>query len=285
METIELKFVLKLLGCENYRGAITQLQPNKATSASKRDKICRDLTEREIVAHSRKVVRFKIEPAGERLLNEATTELPITDEQLVVLQACKKKSITPGVIEKLPAAERQAVIQDLEAKGFIKPEKVQIMEVWLTERGNEYLRNEIKCSGTSTISLNLLQNYLSFLRRASHHSPIDQASFQASSNGSEPLSSSSGFSVAPSDQEILHIIQDLDRELGTENYLPIFHLRQKLQPSLSRNELDEALYRLQKQDKIDMSSLVEAVHYTPAQIQAGISQGGESPLFFIMVNE
>lgn len=288
METIELKFVLKLLGCENYRGKIEHLKPNDKTRAPQRDKICRNLTEREIVAHSRKVVRFKIQPTGERLLHEEITELPITDEQLTVLKACQKKSITPGKL-KLPAAERQTVIQDLEAKGFIKSEKVEIKEVWLTERGREYLRDEVNVSGTGTISLNLLQNYLNFSRRGNHHSPVPanslQPLFNGSTNGFTSLSSPSESAHKPSDQEILHIIEDLDQELGTKNYLPIFHLRQKLQPSMSRDELDQALYRLQRQDKIEMSSLVEAVHYTSEQIQAGISQGGESPLFFIFVNE
>ncbi|NEO79496.1 MAG: transcription factor RcaD, partial [Moorea sp. SIO4G3] len=73
------------------------------------------------------------------------------------------------------------------------------------------------------------------------------------------------------------------QELGTENYLPLFHLRQKLQPPLSREELDKALYSLQAEDKIDLSALQEANMYTEEQIEAGIPQNTGGRLFFIMV--
>ena len=81
------------------------------------------------------------------------------------------------------------------------------------------------------------------------------------------------------------MIQNLDRELATDNYLPIFYLRQKLQPPLSREEVDQALYRLQRNDKIELSSLQEAIAYTPEQIEAGIPQDIGGPLFFIIVTE
>jgi hypothetical protein len=81
----------------------------------------------------------------------------------------------------------------------------------------------------------------------------------------------------------LQIIQNLDQELGTGNYLPIFHLRQKLQPPLSREDLEEALYRLEGNDQIELSALVEASRYSKEQINAGIKQRTGSPLFFIKV--
>lgn len=87
----------------------------------------------------------------------------------------------------------------------------------------------------------------------------------------------------PSDEEVLQTIRDLDRELHTNNYLPIFYLRQKLQPPLSGEELEQALYRLEGNDKIELSALVEASRYEPAQVNAGIKQRSGSPLFFIKV--
>ncbi|BCX09196.1 MAG: hypothetical protein KatS3mg066_3055 [Fischerella sp.] len=83
------------------------------------------------------------------------------------------------------------------------------------------------------------------------------------------------------DEEILETIRKLDKELGTDNYLPIFHLRQKLQPPLTRDELDKALYRLQASDKIELSTLVDPTPYTPEQIDAGISQNIGGSIFFI----
>ncbi|WAL60388.1 hypothetical protein [Thermocoleostomius sinensis] len=303
MKAIELKFLLKLLGKSSYRTVISELKPSEKTSASERNKICIDLTNRGIVAHSRRVEKFKLEPSARALLAVDAAESPLTAEQLAVLRACQKQAATPGEIKKVEAGDRQRVIQDLEAKGFIKAEKVQIQEVWLTDRGREYLREECHVSGTATISLNLLQNYMNFLRKelhtASKVAPIESSDSATELNHVhdttdsfsevtilKSVESSGAIDAAdkPSDAEILHLIQELDRELGTENYLPIFHLRQKLQPPLSREELDQALYRLERNDRIELSSLVEAIRYTPEQIQTGIPQEAGGPLFFIVVN-
>jgi hypothetical protein len=274
MKASEFKFLLKLLSQKDYRASISQLSPSDKTSSAERDKICRDLAEREIVSYAREVKRFKIEPAGKALLTGEAGGLPLTEQHFVVLRACESKIRTPGDIKKLSPDQRQAVIQDLQAKGLIKAESEQIKEVWLTDRGYEYLRDEYSPSGTTTISFSLLGNYLAFMRKAMQGTIVKE-------QPSAPLMNPSD---KPADDKILQTIKDLDAELGTENYLPIFHLRQKLQPLLSRDDLDQALYRLQRQDKIEMSSLAEAIHYTPEQIQAGIPQDSAGPLFFLVVN-
>ena len=86
-----------------------------------------------------------------------------------------------------------------------------------------------------------------------------------------------------SDEQVLQTICDLDRQLNTNNYLPIFYLREKLQPFLSREELDLALYRLQRQNKLELSSIVESSKYTSEQLQAGIPQNVGGCLFFLIV--
>lgn len=60
-------------------------------------------------------------------------------------------------------------------------------------------------------------------------------------------------------------------------------MRQKLQPPLSSEDLDETLYRLEGNDQIELSALVEASRYSQEQINAGIKQRSGSPLFFIKV--
>jgi hypothetical protein len=296
MKTSELKFLLKLLGKSNYRAPIIELKPSEKTSTSERNKICTDLTDRGIVAHSRKIEKFKLEPSGKALLEMDAADSPLTAEQLAVLQACQKKAATPGEIKKVAASDRQQIIQELETKGFIKADKVTLQEVWLTELGREYLREECNVSGTNpVISLNLLRNYVNFLRKELHavstiatvEPSVSATEFTEVSATTDSLTASSPIALGdkPSDIEILQIIKQLDRELGTENYLPIFHLRQKLQPPFSREELDQALYRLQRNDQIELSSLVEAVRYTLEQIQAGIPQEAGGPLFFVMVND
>jgi hypothetical protein len=236
-----------------------------------------------MVAHSREVKQFRISPAGKTLLSQDITQLPLTDLQMTVLKTCETRSIKPGALNKIPSSERQALIQDLAEKGLIKVEKEQIKDVWLTELGQEYLIQELAPSGTSTISLNLFKNYVQFIRKATQTQPAstERSSTSPSNDIADIASPITSFHV-PKGDELLQIIQDLDQEFNTDNYLPIFHLRQKL-PSLDREELNQALYQLQRQDKIELSTLQEGHRYTNEQIEAGIRQPIGGPLFFIVV--
>jgi DNA-binding PadR family transcriptional regulator len=287
MDTNELKFVLKLLGCPNYRSS---LSAGGFKDFKGKDKICRDLGDRGLVDYSREIASVKILPAGRALLKTAKDQLPLTPNEVKVLESLSKASgkLAPSKInvKSVKSGERDAILQRFHDRGLIEVEtkiKRQKAEVWLTEQGQEYLREDYtpKKGTNPVISLELLTNYLRFMRKSLHTQKTDsstQVQLQTAT-ASDAIAESK-----PSDEEIWQIIQDLDRELGTENYLPIFHLREKLQPPLSRDELDEALYRLQRNDKIELSSLQEAITYTPAQIDAGIPQDIGGSLFFIAVN-
>ena len=280
MEVKELKFLLKLVGRENYQGKISELKPNSKTKVSETEKICRTLCDRELVTCSESITKIKIHSAGKALLKVDTDNLAISNDELKILKACASVAITPGKTKVTPANKREELINKLVERGLITATATKIERVLLTERGKKTLLEEYKPQGTnSVLSLDLLHNYVRFLRKnlcsGSFQSPI-VVNQEFKNNGSN------GKKLA--DEKILRTIIDLDKELGTNNYLPIFHLRHKLQPPLSRKELDEALYRLQRQDKLELSSLVEAVHYTKEQIEAGIPQDVGGSLFFLMVN-
>ncbi|KOR33771.1 MULTISPECIES: hypothetical protein [Planktothricoides] len=284
MNVVELKFLLKLLAFPNYRGLISQIKPNPKTSASERDSICRTLSDRELVAYSTEITEFSITPAGHALLALNTSQLPISAAELQLLKAAAS-GLTIEAETSIPASLRQTTIQNLVDRGLIKIEKAKIQEVWLTERGAEYLTDEYNPSGSEpVISLDLLTNYLRFIRKSLRQKElaVTPTIDEVKSEFSDPASV---HHHRPADAEILKMIQNLDRELATDNYLPIFYLRQKLQPPLSREEVDQALYRLQRNDKIELSSLQEAIAYTPEQIEAGIPQDIGGPLFFIIVTE
>ena len=273
MKTDELKFLLKLLGCPDYRAAISEIKPNSKTPAPKRDRICRDLgDDREWVACTEEVTKIKIVPPGKALLKLDSASLPITSQELKILQACEKGTIPSSQTRVTPAKTRQEIIEKLIERGLIEAAETKLKEVWLTERGKEYLAKEYDPRGAGNISLtkNMLADYLQFLRT---HLSSYQTSFETKASTHKP-----------SDKEVLQAIINLDRGLGTDNYLPIFHLRQKLQPPLSREELDRKLYSLQRNDKIELSALQEAIAYTPEQIDAGIPQDIGGRLFFIIVN-
>lgn len=281
METKELKFLLKLLGCANYRSAFSA----KTFDSFKKEKgkICRDLGDRGFVDFSREIATVKILPAGRALL-KLDAQLPLIPNELKVLESISKISvkIQPSKIsvKSVYSVERDAILQRFHERGLIEVEmkiKKQKAEVWITDVGIEYLHDEYNPKGTGTISLDLLNNYIGFLRKSM------QFKEEVYENPVEILPTEAELSSF-SDQDILQTIQKLDQELGTENYLPIFHLRQKLQPPLERENLDQALYRLQRSDQIELSSLQEMSAYTPEQIDAGISQSVGGSLFFITVN-
>ena len=279
METNELKFLLTLLGCANYRSTLSA----KAFDSFKgKDKICRDLGDRELVDFSREIASVNILPPGQALLKLEPAQIPLVDKEHKVLEKISKASgkITPSKIKmsSLKAADKEAILTALDERGLIEAEQKITRtkaEVWLTQRGLEYLRDDYYPKGKAIISLDLLSNYLGLLRKSLHNKPA-----VVPTTGTTPIVTI----VNLTDEDILQTIRKLDRELGTDNYLPIFHLRQQLQPSLSRDELDKALYSLQANDQIELSSLQEANAYSPEQIDTGIPQNIGGPLFFISVN-
>ncbi|KAB8333178.1 transcription factor RcaD [Scytonema tolypothrichoides VB-61278] len=283
MDTNELKFLLKLLGCANYRSS---LSASGFKSFKGKDRICQSLGDRELLDYSREIASVKILPPGNALLKLEQAQLPITDQELKVLEKISKAAgkVSPSKIKmsSLKAPEKEEILKTLSERGLIDAEskiKKTKAEVWLTERGLEYLREDYSPKGAATINLDLLNNYLRFLRKSLHSKPEEVCTSAHKSEESAAVTI-----VNLTDEEILETIRRLDRELGTDNYLPIFHLRQKLQPPLSREEVDKALYRLQASDQIELSTLQEANAYTPEQIDAGIIQNIGGPVFFISVN-
>lgn len=282
--TAELKFLLTLLGCPDYRSA---LSAKRFASFKGKNALCKDLSERGLVDFSQEINTVKILPPGRALLKVDPAQIPIKDKELKVLQKLVNTAgkIAPSKITSLKASEREGVLAALSERGLIEAEtsiKRTKAEVWLTERGIEYLRDDYSPKGAATISLELLNHYVRFLRK-SIRTTTNSADLETSTLSKDDNPSTQK-SQDLSDEAILKIIQQLDHEFGTDNYLPLFHLRQKLQHSLSREQLDQTLYRLQRSDKIELSSLVDPTSYTSEQVAAGISQDVGGALFFITVN-
>jgi DNA-binding PadR family transcriptional regulator len=276
MDTIELKFLLKLLSFPDYRAPLSKITPNSQTSTSERERICRRLCDRELVAYSCEICKFKIASPGKELLKLDSDELPVASQELKILKACEKQAITPRKTG-IPAAEAQGILQSLEDRGLIQVGKKdkKIKEVWLTEQGKECLREEYdpRGAGNLTITKTMLADYLRFLRESpSSHKP------EVRHTATVPPQEATN---KPSDEEILQTIADLDGKQRTRNHLPIFYLRGKLQPPLSREDLDRALYRLEEKGKIELSAITEAWRYSLEDFNAGIPQRAGSRLFFV----
>ena len=293
LKAIELKFLLKLLGCEGYRGKITGLSPNSSTKAAERDRICEALGSKGLVEYDSEISKFTIAPPGKTLLGLDTTSLPVTPDELTILKACNG-SMTPGKLgKKVPASDRQRMIGDLAERGMLKITATVIKEVWLSPQGKQFLTDEYEPKGNSLVATaTMLGHYVNFLRQNSGAAPSHQRLPTHQPEPQRPLSQPGGMPnsvmpigsrAKPNAQAVLQQIKQLDQLLGTDNYLPIYHLREKLQPLLTREELDDQLYELQRNDQIELSSLHDQGDYSDSQVSAGIPQNHGRSLFFIAV--
>ena len=305
MEVRELKFLLKLAALPEHKGKIGQIKPTPRTKIADTEKICRSLRDRALVDFQEQVTQLQISAVGKALLELSLDNLPVTLKELKILQACRQDIITPQQIKVTPAKKRNELINSLSTRGLVTAIATKIQQVWLTEKGKNYLLTEYQPQGYSPVlSLDLLNNYLSLFRHNNlfkgtrnreQHYPVAPHPFpvlsEAKASVKEKIyNQETNFRLDNSeikflsDEKVLQTILDLDRQLNTHNYLPIFYLREKLQSLLSREELDLALYRLQRQDKLELSSIVNSARYTREQLQAGIPQNVGGCLFFLIVS-
>ena len=255
----ELKFLLELASCSNQETYLSR--SFKKFKSKQRDSICQKLGEGGIVDFSQEIASVEIAPPGSALLKLEIDKLPISVKEFKILErVAKKGKAKPSEIKvtinkkTLKAGERDKILSTFLEKGLVTGEmklKRQGAKVWLTSKGKDCLEK--------------VNQYFFSLQQA----PEEKIEVKQSK---------------PTDEEILQAIKYLDREINSDNYLPIFHLRDKFQPPLSREELDQALYRLAKDERIELSALQEARFYTAQQIDTGIAQNIGGPLFFISIN-
>ncbi|NJR67886.1 MAG: hypothetical protein HC771_03850 [Synechococcales cyanobacterium CRU_2_2] len=285
ISTLELKFLLKLLGLPGYRGPMNEkLTPGEGKGAAAvRDNACRSLCSKGIVAYRDEIKGFSITPTGKELLKQDTAVLPISPEELKVLEAAKScNRVTPGNISKtVPSDRRQALIRSLSDRGLLKvsDRDIKLAEAWLTSQGKNFIRQQYspgenpkaKNQQIKGFSMADLGHLLDLLRQPEVQ-PLVKSS-QEDENGT---------AGATSVAEILEVIARLNRQYDADNYLPIFYLREQV--ALEREELDRILYQLQNDNKIELDTLQEAINYSESQISAGIPQPIGGPLFFISLS-
>lgn len=266
MSSLELKFLLRLLNFPHYRAPLSQIRPNAQTIPAVRDRLCKQLQRRGWVDYEDTVTQFGLTAAGRTLLTLDTSILPITPDERFVLRSCGDTSITPGQISsRVPKNQRQRLILALAQRGLIRVVQRQIKDVWLTTEGQKFLREDCAPQGhVPVLSWSLMSSYLQFLRQ--------QQSAKISPKTAQQ-------SMTPDD--LMKMIAHLDEVLQTDNYLPIYYLREKTQPPLSRQRLDQYLYQLQREDRIDLSTLQDVSQYRKEEVAAGIPQDIGGPLFFI----
>jgi predicted transcriptional regulator len=283
LSPLDLKFLLRLLEhAPNYRSKISNIKPEAKTPASERNRICKSLCSRGLVEYTDEIQQYQTTAAGKTLLKSDTSTLPVSvsSNELFLLKVATTKAVTPGTASKVPAGDRQQLLSQLKERGLITVNKSQIKDVWLTSQGTHYLLNDcVPTSSIAKLSFSMLGNYLTFLRQSlgQKGAAIDT---QVPNTQSAPTKDSS---LTP--EAVLDTIRQLDRQFDTDNFLPIFHLREKLQPPLGREDLDRLLYELQRRDSIEFSTLQDVSNYREIEVAAGIPQNIGGVLFYISVTD
>jgi hypothetical protein len=275
LEPLELKFLLRLLEhSPDYRTRFSNVKPESKTPSAERKRICEGLCSKGLVEYTEEIQRYRIEPYGKTFVKADHSNLPISvsADELALLKAALSKSATPGQTKQIPTSDRQRLLHKLKEREFISITKSQIGTVWLTPQGIQYLLHDCLPESTrAKMTFTMVGHYLNFLRK-SLDSPAD---VQAKPVNTTSLSA----------ETILNTIRQLDQQLNTDNFLPIFHLREKLQPRLSREDLDRLLYELQGRDLIEFSTLQDVSNYSETEAAAGIPQTIGGALFYISVTE
>jgi hypothetical protein len=89
ISTNELKFLLNLLGCPDYR---TRLNDKRFNNFTGKGKLCLDLADRGWLDFTREIATAKLLPAGSALLTLDPEQLPIDARSLKVLAAIAKSA-------------------------------------------------------------------------------------------------------------------------------------------------------------------------------------------------
>jgi len=275
LSATEFKFLLRLLEHPpQYRCLIGKIQPT-----TKRDATYENFCSQGLVGYRKEITHYSTTPLGKEMLSLDPIALPITSDALKLLKAAEKQPATPGQAKGVPADSRQELLRQLQGGGFINVDKEPIKEVWLTAQGQSLLFHGVALKGNITLSSAMLGSYVTFLRQGLGTTQDTETPIATQPHTAQPLTNAD--SITP--ETVLNLIQKLDRQLGTDNYLPIFYLREALQPPLQREDLDQLLYGLERSDCIELDLLQEASSYDKQQREAGILQSSGGRLFYISV--
>ncbi|MCI4625170.1 MAG: hypothetical protein L3V56_04320 [Candidatus Magnetoovum sp. WYHC-5] len=276
LDAIDIKLLLNLIGCENYStDKWNDLKPKSDATKVNVNDICKKLSNLNLLDIKEPITKLWLTATGKEELKNKESQL--SKDSIIVLKECSKsksksdpKKITPNrkAIKEL-VGDIISLMKDLVQQGFIEVETG--ISISISEHGKQFLLYEFLPTDGKTpiISLKMFKNYIQFIRKG-------QLLLQ-------PTVTEQVVGPTLSDEEALNLIKELDAELGTENYLPIFHLREKIGNRLQRDALDNILYKLVNEDKIKLSTLQEVSQYTKEQKNAGIPQPIGGPFFYIIV--
>lgn len=143
------------------------LQPQTKLSVRQCDRLWKRLQQLGLVDFEVVVTRFGLSATGRTLLQLDRSVLPVTPDEKCILQSCRNRSVHPAQISaKVPRDCRQSLLAALAQQKLIRVTQQKLENVWLTGRGQAFLRYEFAPQGNApAVSWTLLSDYLQFMRQ------------------------------------------------------------------------------------------------------------------------
>ncbi len=164
LPVVELKVLLKLLGTVDYCAPLEQLKPTAKVPKSELMAIAQSLQSKDLIDYHNQIERFAITQRGRMLFRLEMAARPVTPDEWLVIQSCRKGAIAvEQIVAKVPVSARQDLLQKLEQREFIKVTGRGAADVQLTQAGKAFLRSYRPTGCQAVLSLDLLTNYLNFM--------------------------------------------------------------------------------------------------------------------------
>lgn len=167
LTTPELKVLIKLLGHRDYHAPLDELKPSPKASKSELMAIAQALRSQKLITYHSQIERFAITQRGRMLFRLEMAARPVTPDEWLVMQSCRKGAIAvEQIAAKVPLSARQDLLHHLEQRDFIQVMRRGAADVTLTAAGQAFLWSYRPSGAQAVLSLDLLSNYLNFMARA-----------------------------------------------------------------------------------------------------------------------
>ena len=177
LPTSALKLLLKLVAHPGYHAPLEELKPAPKMTKSDLMAIAQMLRDQGVITYQSEIERFGLTPRGRMLFRVEMAARPVTPDEWLILQGCRKGTITSDQMSaKVPPSARQALLQNLEQRELIKVMRRGAADVQLTPAGEDFLYHYRPSGSQAVLSLDLLTHYLNFMAQAAHRRNLDMAS-------------------------------------------------------------------------------------------------------------
>ncbi len=265
LELAHIKLLLKLVAFPSDAGAINAkgMAPNSKTSLTLCRRLARELARHELIEAPPQIIKIHTTEAGTQAAFDPAIPLEPTVRRL--LKDARRGGITPRhQATRALGADPEPPLRQLERQGLVTLDEA-IHWIRLTEAGRRFLREDYRPTQTSgQFTPQMLGNYAAFLRAELGTTPP---------------------AIPPKTLDAEALYQTVERlqQDAPGGLVPLYAVREAVEPPLDRASTDAHLYALAREDRIELITVQEQSNFTPQQLAAGIPQRVGGPLFYVTI--